>query len=97
MGEFHQHPDGYIIVRSGAKFYVDSRDNFTADYGKIPPEVPENAVERIYSQGNRHCYTDGSNVVGGGDLVWPWGDQAIAALDSILAKQEARAEADLES
>jgi hypothetical protein len=100
MGEFHQHPDGHIIVIGDAGTYVDSRANFEADFGAGPSLVtqaplPDGANDHVYTQGKRHCFMGDGNVMGGGPMPWPEGDNIIAAVGDGLAAQAARREAEL--
>jgi hypothetical protein len=92
MGEFHQHPDGHIIVIGDAGTYVDSRANFETDFGTnlAGAPMPDGADDHIYTQDKRHCFMGGGNVIAGGPMPWPEGDQIIAAVEAGLAAQAAR-------
>src|SRR5215204_1459087 len=91
MGEFHQHPDGNIFVRGDAGiYYTDTPENFTADFGVEPPVLPDGADDHVYTQGRRHAFMGGGNIIAGGPVPWPVGDQVIAALPAGLAAQAAR-------
>src|SRR6187455_338685 len=88
MGEFQQHPDGMIFVRGEAgKYYADTPENFVADFGGtfLPPALPDGADDHVYTQGKRHAYMGGGNIIAGGPVPWPEGDQLTADLDAGLA------------
>lgn len=93
MNTVHQHPDGYVVVRSGSTTYKDTLSYFTSDFGISLPALPAGVNERIYDQGTRHTLA-GSSAKGAqvtGDVMpWPLGDQAIAGIAAALAKQAAR-------
>lgn len=80
--QFHHHPDNLVFVRDGGQVYQDTPINFAADLGE--PYVFA-GIERIYEPGVRH-FLDGQPQ----PLAWPEGDGYIAALESLLAAQEAR-------
>jgi hypothetical protein len=89
--DFHRRPDGLIRVqRDDGTVYVDTNANFVTDFGQALPAMQMGASEQIYSQGIRHCYAVGNNVVGGGPMPYSYGDAAIAALDTLLSNQAAR-------
>jgi hypothetical protein len=90
MGELHQHPDGYVFVRTAAGNYADSVDNFALDAEVTLPALPSGADERIYSQGQRHAVTGGGGIIEGGPMPWPLGDQIIASVSALLAAKAAR-------
>ena len=90
MGEFHQHPDGYVFVRTDTGNYADSADNFMIDSGIALPVLPPGADERIYSQDKRHAFMGGGNIIDGGPMPWPLGDQIIASVSALLAAKAAR-------
>jgi hypothetical protein len=90
IAQVHQHPDGAVYVRVDSEVYVDTPANFATDFGEALPDLPPGAVERIYDQGVRHPILDGVNIIDGGPMPWPLGDQIIAAIHSLLAAQQAR-------
>src|SRR5215831_2762213 len=91
MGEFHHHPDGLIFVRpTSGTAYGDTLANFATDYGQPAPALPTGADEQLYTQNVRHSYKKAGMVIDGGPRVWTWGDNAIAAVASLLAAQAAR-------
>lgn len=93
MGEFHQHPDGLVYVRTANGTYMDTRDNFVADFGVELHPLPDGADDHIYTQSKRHAFMGGGNVIDGGPMPWPEGDAIIAAVAIGLAAQAARAAA----
>jgi hypothetical protein len=90
MGELHQHPDGNVFVRTDAGNYADSAGNFATDAGVTLPVLPLGADERIYSQDKRHAFMGGGNIIDGGPMPWPLGDQIIANVAAALAAKSAR-------
>jgi hypothetical protein len=94
MGEFHHHPDGWIMVvpTSGSQ-YVDTPANFQTDYGQPAPALPAGADEQLYTQNVRHAYKRRGSVVSGGPVPYTWGDNCIAAVSSLLSAQSARVNA----
>ena len=90
MSEVHQHPDGHIYVRASDGIYIDSPSNFQSDFGVDLPTLPAGADEHIYTQGRRHCFMGGGDVIEGGPMPWPEGDDIIASITDGLAAQSAR-------
>jgi hypothetical protein len=94
MGEYHQFRDGNIAVRhDDESFYLDTADNFVADGGPPPEPLEFDGDERIYTQGKRHAIQKDGNVVGGGPMPWPEGDEIIANLAAYQSAQQARKDA----
>jgi hypothetical protein len=92
--EVHQQTDK-VWVRADSGLYQDTPENFALDCAGVGisealPDLPSGAVERIYQQGVRHPIQDAISVVAGGEMPWPLGDEIIAAIDHLLAAQEAR-------
>lgn len=93
MPNFHQHPDGLIFVRGETEeFYIDTPENFEADYGFPLPALPEGMTERFYEPGIRHFFSNNSDSFPAPELVWGWGDTVITSLRSLLVVQQARKE-----
>lgn len=92
MGEFHQHPDGHVYVRGESATYMDSRKNFEADFGATLPELPPGADDHIYTQGKRHAYMGGGDIIDGGPMPWPEGDKIIARVSEGITAQMDRIE-----
>jgi hypothetical protein len=90
MNNFHEHPDDLVYVRTDAGTYVDNWQNFETDFGRPLEELPEGVFERIYEPGIRHALNGRSGTVAGGERVWAYGDDAIAAIRDLLAAQLAR-------
>lgn len=90
MGELHQHPDGYVYVRTAGKTYGDTKANFELDAGLTLSALPAGADERVYAQDKRHASMGGGNIVDGGPMPWPLGDLAIANISALLTAQAAR-------
>lgn len=91
MAQFHEHPDGWIYVRTAAGTYADTTANFIADFRWQIPARPEGLVERLYDDGGRHVLTDAKgNHVLNGPVPWEWGDRAIAQVETLLSRQSAR-------
>jgi hypothetical protein len=91
MGEFHRHPDGWIIVvPASGNQYIDTLAHFQTDYGQAAPALPGGADEQIYTQNVRHSYKLKGSVTSGGLMPYAWGDNCIAAVSSLLSAQTAR-------
>lgn len=86
----HQNPDGFVIIHSVDKEYVDTLANFQADFGTTIPALPAGANDRVYQPGIRHPIMGGGNVVDGGPVPWPLGDGWITNIAAGLAAQAAR-------
>jgi len=84
-----------ISVQSGSLVYCDTLENFVLDYGVAAPALPGGAVCQLYEPGVRHAYSDGSNVIAGGELPWSFGDDAISVLSDLIATRAARIGADV--
>lgn len=93
MAEFHQHPDGMVIIRTAAGHYIDTAENFAIDhlavFGTAAPALPEGATERLYDPGDRHVATVARADVAL-DRGWPSGDLIIAAYDALRNAQATR-------
>jgi hypothetical protein len=92
MKMLHQHPDGTIWVRADGDHYGETPEVFAQDYGKEFPKLPQGITERIYEPGVRHALLCGTDVVDGGPLPWPEGDQVIAKSDLLISKHKQRAQ-----
>ena len=90
MSDFHQHPDGPIYVRTPDGVYADTPENFAADFGATVPPLPAGADEHIYTQGRRHCFMGGGDVIDGGPMPWTEGDAIIAGVAAALQAQAER-------
>ena len=90
MDQFIQLANGFVRVQAGAAVYADSAENFAADYGEAAPALPDGATERIYEPNRRHAIIADDCVIAGGALPWEFGDDAIAAIGSLLAAQTLR-------
>jgi hypothetical protein len=92
MGEFHQHPDGMVFVRTDSGTYMDTVENFQLDSGRALELLPEGANDRVYTQGKRHAFMNvyDGNIIAGGPMPWPDGDNYIGRIEELLANQTAR-------
>jgi hypothetical protein len=81
-----------VSVITDALTYTDTYENFALDYGEPLSRTVYNST-RQYEQGVRHCFTDGKNIIGGGDLPWEEGDAIIADVERIVQAQRTRLEA----
>lgn len=91
MKSFEQHSDGRVYVRSGDALYIDTLENFIADFGEAPEAIPEGAHERMYTQGRRHAFNGPEGTVAGGDMPYDLGDRAIAQIEDLIGKAVVRA------
>jgi hypothetical protein len=89
--EFHEHPDGWIIIRTLKGDYIETRENFKQDFGPIP-SMPAGADDHVYTPGRRHCYMGDGNIIDDGPMPWDYGDRAIAAFKDLITKKKARDE-----
>lgn len=94
MAQFHQHPDGTIYVRGPAGVYCDTAVSFAADHGRPAPALPPGAAARLYDDtpnARAHVLSDAKGNQLSNELEsWLFGDEAIAALESLLERQRIR-------
>lgn len=90
--EFHQHPDGWVYVRTPNGIYNDTRENFERDSGRKLRALPEGANEHIYTQGVRHCFMGDGNIIEGGEREDAELDEIINSVASLLEKKRVRDE-----
>jgi hypothetical protein len=88
--EVHQHPDGFVCVRTQLGTYIDTPENFVADFGATLPAMPQGADDHIYTQGRRHAFMGDGNIIAGGPMPWPDGDRIIDEVKVALEAQAAR-------
>lgn len=93
MRQVHQ-IDGTVGVRIDDRMYRDTDENFTADYGSPPPELPVGINERLYETDKRHAFIHNNNVIDGGPMPWDEGEQILTTLNSLLVAQETRRKAE---
>lgn len=90
MAQIHQRSDATIyIVGDNGKSYLATNQEYTADSGLPAPALPQGVTERIYEPGVRHPFLIGNNVVDGGPMPWPDGDDILARIDYLLAQRAA--------
>lgn len=93
MSQFHEHPDGWVYVRTPNGTYVDTRENFIVDFKWQFEPTPTGCVERLYDDsgdGAHRLMDDKSNHHWNGDIPWAFGDRAIAAIETLLQTQKER-------
>ena len=89
--EVHQHPDGFLYVRTPTVTYGDTIENFEKDFGIKVPSLPEGVDDRVYAPGVRHALMSTEiGLVAGGPMPWELGDEIIATLERGLAAQSVR-------
>jgi hypothetical protein len=89
--EVHQHPDGFVFVRTSEGVYGDTPENFAKDFSVMLPPLPEGADERIYTSNTRHAImSQERGVIDGGPIPWPLGDEIIAKIETGLQAQKNR-------
>ena len=88
--ELQQHPDGFVRVRTPLGTYIDTPENFVADFGETLPAMPQGADDHIYTQGRRHAFMGDGNIIAGGPMPWPDGDRIIGKVRVALEIQAAR-------
>lgn len=89
MNHLHQHPDGFIYLRTDAGIYRATLAEFEQDYGMPFPALPDGFTERYYKPGAKHNVQNERGVEGQ-PLPWPEGDAILAAFDVLMTKQQAR-------
>jgi hypothetical protein len=91
MLELHIHPDSQVIIReNGAVIYLDSFDNFYADFGSTPEFFPEPRWnERIYRPNQMDRLGD-QFTQETTNSVWSLGEDILAARAAIIAAKSNR-------
>jgi hypothetical protein len=92
-GRVHQMAN-HIGIFQGDVSYVDTPENFAIDRAAPPPLLDENLTERLYDQELRHALIVNHDVVDGGPMPWPEGDELISQLPALRAKQALRVESE---
>ena len=88
MSTLSYHPDGQIIVGD----YMDTPQNFAADFGEAAPELPAGVVSAVYAPAGVSYAIDatGSQRPFPWPVPWDLADRALAA--DLLGAQSARRE-----
>jgi len=81
-----------IWVRGATEAYGDTPENFAKDYGQPCEPLPDGITRREYVPSIRHTYKIDINVVGGGPMPWPFGDEVLSNLTPLLEAQATRRE-----
>jgi hypothetical protein len=89
MATFQHHPDGLIIIKSGANTYMDTVANFKTDANDAAYAIPSGYTERFYEPGVRHFLFAGSSAEPQ-DLTWSSGDTYIANVATYIANKADR-------
>jgi len=100
MSAVEHHSDNSIYVRSDNPevFYTDTTENFELDFGVPFPPLPSGIDERFYTAGKRHALNViDRGTVDGGPMPWIEGDALVNQLDTALANQNARQQAELDA
>jgi hypothetical protein len=92
----HHHASGRINIRTRHYFYGETLENYAADGGPLLPPLPNTITERLYEPGVRHALIRDDDVVDGGPMPWPEGDQIIASVVRLFDAQAARKKAEME-
>lgn len=90
MQMVQQFADGMVWVRDNGARYGATAEEFARDYDQPLPQLPKGITERIYEPGKRHALIVGNDVVDGGPMPWPEGDQLIASVFQLIKQQEQR-------
>lgn len=91
--EVHVHPDQKVIIRiDGAVEYVDTIENFEADYGQSLDKPTGQWNECHYIQGEYCRHADGFTDEAHTD-PWEMGDDILDKKEAIKLSKEAREEA----
>jgi len=90
MQQVHQ-TIGMIWVRTqDGRHYGETPENFERDYGQPMPAMPDGITSLEYEPGIRHTLKKGNDVVDGGPMPWPFGDEVLQSADRLHASKEAR-------
>jgi hypothetical protein len=92
MNMVQYHPDGWIIVNAGNRYYRDTPENVYKDYGVTVEALPQSVTDSIYEPGKRHAFNANGDTIAGGPMPWPFGDELIARIGEGLAAQKTRKE-----
>ena len=86
------HFDGWVSVwAADPNPYRVTETQFALDYGDPILPMPDGIAQRFYRQGLSHALMDAAgNVVSGGPMPWPEGDDIIAAYSQLTGKVAAR-------
>jgi hypothetical protein len=79
-----------LVVGVDETTYLDTVENFNADYDAAIPALPDGITLRLYERGVRHPLIANNNVMDGGPLPWPEGDAIIDGIDDLLTARDAR-------
>jgi hypothetical protein len=85
---FHQTPE-FIGVHVRDQMWVDTIDNFMADFGLPAPALPDGATARVYELGKSHTLLDG-DVSHDAPMPWPPAQAAFDRIDMAMAAKEER-------
>ncbi len=94
MPLLQQHPDGRVHIKNNNQTYGDGLANFAQDYASPLPALPQGEIVRFYDKEVIHYTSDGYTQKAAPEgRSWAQGDAIIAALPTLLEKQQAREEA----
>jgi hypothetical protein len=97
MKMFYQRAD-IVQVLDETERYIETPDNFRADYGKDLPTLPEGAIDRMYVPGQKHALHDAVGDIMPNDpqacpREYPEGDAIIASIYTLQRARIAREKA----
>lgn len=91
MKQLMQSEDGTIGLHTETDgHYSVTAEEFANLFGVALPPLPEGITHRLYEPEMRHALQKGSDVVDGGPMPWPEGDDALARADAVMAAKEAK-------
>jgi|SRR5215469_1301001 len=90
MQQVHQMVDMIWVRTPDGRHYGETLENFERDYGEPMPAMPYGITSIEYEPGIRHTFKKGNDVVDGGPMPWPFGDEILRSADRLHANKEAR-------
>ena len=86
-----QQDDGTIGLHTETDgHYSIAAEDFSEVFGFELPALPDGITHRLYEPGVRHALQQGPNVVDGGPMPWPEGDNALELADARLKDRTAK-------
>jgi len=90
MQQVHQMLDMIWVRTADGRHYGETPENFALDMGKPCPALPEGIADRQYEPDVRHTLKIGTDVVDGGPMPWPEGDEILARADALHTNKQNR-------
>lgn len=95
--QVHHRPDGLLSIRDqNGKSVFMTTDEYRVATGVTISPLPSGIDQRLYEPGIRHALLRGHDVIDGGPMPWPEGDDMIALAAALAAEIEIKAAAERE-